>query len=246
MQEGMPGSACPDPVRFVPFERRARRADNLTREMWETIQSAKKNINGRAGISWRGVPMRKNPWDITLYPMMIWELQPRTIIELGAAEGASALWLADMATSFHLNTRIITVDINLDLLHVKDPRIEYVQFDLFDIGLEPFPVVLSELPHPWLLIEDTHKNLVRVLEHFDGHVIRGDYVIVEDTIHLPLLDTLGQFMQQHGSRYRVDTHYVDNFGYNNTWNWNSILACVEDPVPPDNGASANSARAWPS
>jgi hypothetical protein len=47
----------------------------------------------------------------------------------------------------------------------------------------------------------------------------------------PKLDILAQFMQRHGSRYRVDTHYVDNFGYNNTFCWNSILACVADPVP---------------
>ena len=166
-----------------------------------------------------------------MYPMIIWEAQPRTIIELGAYVGGSALWLADVATSFQLNSRVITADIDLSQLQVKDPRIEYVPFDVFKIGYKPFPVDLAELPHPWLIIEDTHKNIVPVLEYFDPHIIRGDYLIVEDTCHLPTLDLLEEFMQQYGSRYRVDTNYVDNFGYNNTWNWNSILACVEDPVP---------------
>jgi cephalosporin hydroxylase len=214
----------------MPFERRARRGD-ISLGTWEAIQGAKGQNNRKAGVSWRGVPMRKDPWDITMYPMIMWELQPRTIIELGAYVGGSALWLADVATAFNLNARIITVDIDLSQLQVKDPRIEYLQFDVFKIDYKPFPVAVSDLPHPWLLIEDTHQNIVPVLEYFDRHVIRGDYVIVEDTCHLPTLDVLEQFMEQHGSRYRVDTYYVDNFGYNSTWNWNSILACVEDPEP---------------
>jgi cephalosporin hydroxylase len=230
VREEETGSAYADPERFVPFELRARRADHLTLNMFKGIQAAKRRDNGKAGLTWRGVEMRKDPWDIALYPMLIWELQPRTIIELGAAAGGSALWLGDIANSFHLGTRVISVDIDLSQLQVKDPRVEYVQYDLFNIGFEPFPVAVADLPHPWLLIEDTHKNIVPVLEYFDPHVIRGDYVIVEDTCHLPTLDILGQFMEKHGSRYRVDTHYVDNFGYNNTWNWNSILACVENPV----------------
>jgi cephalosporin hydroxylase len=231
VREGVPGSAYTDRERFMPYELRARRVDYFTQEMWEAVQSAKRRDNGKAGVTWRGVELRKDPWDIALYPMLIWELQPRTIIELGAAAGGGALWMADIATAFHLNTRVITVDIDLGDLQVKDPRIEYVQFDMYNIDAKPFPVAVSDLPHPWLLIEDTHKNIVRVLEYFDRHVIRGDYVIVEDTCHPPTLDRLEQFMQQHGSRYGVDTHYVDNFGYNNTWNWNSILACVEDRVP---------------
>jgi cephalosporin hydroxylase len=230
VRKGIPGSAYLDPERFEPFERRARRADNLTTEVWDAVQSAKKHLNGKAGMSWRGVPLRKNPWDMTLYPMLMWELQPRTIIELGAAEGGSVLWIADIADAFHLNARIISVDNNLAGLHARDPRVEYVEFDMFDIDFDPFPVAVEELPHPWLLIEDTHKNIVPVLEYFDPHIIRGDYLIVEDTLAPPTHDELDQFMKKHGSRYRVDTHYVDNFGYNNTWNWNSFLACVENPV----------------
>jgi cephalosporin hydroxylase len=230
VQEVMPGSAYPDPARFEPFDRRARRCENFTREIWEAIQFAKLHVNGKIGLSWRGVPIRKNPYDMALYPMLIWELKPRTIIELGAAAGASALWMADIVSSFHLDTRIISVDIDLDQLQVKDPRIEFVQFDLQEIGIAPFPVALPALPHPWLISEDMHKNTVSVLKHFDRYVMPGDYVIVEDTCHLPQLDVLEQFMQEHGGRYRVDTYYVDNFGYNNTGNWNSYLACVEDPA----------------
>lgn len=225
------GSPYSNPRRFVPFENRERRVDNLNVKIWESVQAAKGQLNGKAGVSWHGVPLMKDPWDITMYPMIIWELAPRTIIELGAAAGGSALWMADITTAFELNTRIISAEIKLDQVRVNDPRIEFVNFDLCKIDSEPFPVDVQDLPHPWLLIEDAHVNLVRVLEYFDRHIVRGDYVIVEDTCYQPKLDILAQFMQRHGSRYRVDAHYVDNFGYNNTWCWNSILACVTDPAP---------------
>ena len=219
-----------DPERFVLFESRTRQSD-MPLEAWRAIEEAKWQRNGKAGVSWRGVPMRKDPWDITMYPMIICEQQPRTIIELGAWVGGSALWLADIATASHLDTRIISADISLTQLQVQDPRIEFVQFDMFKIDFKPFPVPVASLPHPWLIIEDTHKNVLSALKYFDPHVMRGDYVIVEDTIGLQTLGVLEQFMQEHGSRYRVDTYYVDNFGYNSTSNWNSILACVEDPSP---------------
>jgi tRNA (cmo5U34)-methyltransferase len=66
----MPGTEYPDPARFVPFERRARRSDVFTREIWEALQLAKRHDNGKAGISWRGVPIRKNPYELSLYPML--------------------------------------------------------------------------------------------------------------------------------------------------------------------------------
>jgi cephalosporin hydroxylase len=218
----------PDPQRFVPFRHRNRRSEFVTLEIWESVQQAKGQRNGKAGVSWRGVPLMKDPWDIALYPMIIWELQPRTIIELGAAAGGSALWMADITTSFKMEGRIISVDIQLDTIQVTDPRIEFIQFDLFNISTSGFPVPLQQLPHPWLLIEDAHVNLLNVLEYFDPHIIKGDYVVVEDTCDQKKYRTLEQFMQRHGMRYRVDTHYVDNFGYNNTWNWNSIMACMAD------------------
>ncbi len=220
-------SANLDPGRFVPFEQRARRADFLTLDIWRAVQLAKSQQNGKAGVSWRGVPLMKDPWDIALYPMIIWELQPSTIIELGAAAGGGALWMADITTSFGLKTRIISVDISLDDVRTADQRVEFVEFDLTEINARPLPIPVAELPHPWLLIEDAHVNLIEVLEYFDHYAVEGDYLIVEDTCNQAKLGILEQFMRKHGARYRVDTHYVDNFGYNNTWNWNSILACVD-------------------
>ena len=32
---------------------------------------------------------------VSLYPMLLFELKPKTIIEIGAFNGGSAIWLAD-------------------------------------------------------------------------------------------------------------------------------------------------------
>lgn len=226
LEEVVPESTYSETERFVPFETRTQRVDNLTKAIWSTVAAAKRGENGKAGVSWRGVPLRKDPWDMSLYPMIIWELKPRTIIELGTASGASALWMADIISAFHLDTRIISADIDTTQRKAQDSRVEFVQFDMFKIDHEPFPVDLSDLPHPWMVIEDSHANIAPLLEHFDRYTTRGDYLIVEDTLNPKLHAQLEKFMEKHGNRYRVDTHYVDNFGYNNTWNWNGFLTCV--------------------
>ncbi len=33
--------------------------------------------------------------DLAIYARLMWELKPRTVIEVGTAKGGSALWLAD-------------------------------------------------------------------------------------------------------------------------------------------------------
>ena len=46
---------------------------------------------------WRGAPCFKSAYDMAIYAMLIDELRPATIIELGSGTGASALLLADLA-----------------------------------------------------------------------------------------------------------------------------------------------------
>jgi cephalosporin hydroxylase len=218
----MPGT---DLARFQAFDARDQRSAAVSPELWRTVQCAKQGRDGKACVSWRGVPLLKDPLDMALYPMLLWELRPATIIELGAFAGGSALWLADMATTFDLSARILSLDLNLDQVQVQDPRIEFVRADFADVGTSGLPLPLGTLTHPWLVIEDAHVNLVGVLEYLDQHMTEGDYLIVEDTVWPRKHRFLGQFMESRGFRYGVDTRYADQFGYNGTWNWNAILRC---------------------
>ena len=51
-------------------------------------------------MTWRGIALGKSIYDFALIPMIIWEKQPATILELGSGEGASAMWMADLCKSY--------------------------------------------------------------------------------------------------------------------------------------------------
>lgn len=199
--------------------------------------------------TWKGIILPKGVTEIALYPMLLYELQPKTIIEIGAFNGGGAIWLADCLELFGIEARVYSVDIDLSLLDEKakaDSRINFIQGDSNNIGAAFPPELLSALPHPWLIIEDAHINLGGVLEYFHQNGLRsGDYLIVEDTNkeHWKLwadswddreemeqgskkMDDLRTWLQDREDEYLVDTYYQDMYGYNGSKNWNSILKRV--------------------
>ena len=51
--------------------------------------------------------------------------------------------------------------------------------------------MLGELPHPWLVIEDCHVNVMGLMEHFGEYMMPGEYFAIEDTNNLaPFWDAL--------------------------------------------------------
>ncbi|MEZ6120701.1 MAG: CmcI family methyltransferase [Pirellulaceae bacterium] len=222
--------------RFVPLSQREMKCD-LPKEAIRAISQ------GKHYISYRGIPMAKDPFDIVLYETLFYELQPKAIIELGAYTGASALWMADILKTFDCPAEIISVDIDLSLVDEQAQAAEHVRFiegDCHQIE-ELFPAkMLQELPHPFILIDDAHVNIDGVYGHFHQHALRsGDYFIVEDTV--PWIPgkfgeaddqtewgdwkwgEISEFFKNHEADYRVDQYYTDFFGYNTTWNWNGFL-----------------------
>ncbi|NES81686.1 MAG: cephalosporin hydroxylase [Moorea sp. SIO1G6] len=195
--------------------------------------------------TWQGIQMEKSPFEIAIYPMLIYELQPKTIIELGAATGGSAMWLADQLELFGIKGSIYSMDIDLSLIDEKaqaNPKIKFWEGDCNKIDLAWPTTLLSTLAHPWLIIEDVHINLVGVLNYFHHHGLQsGDYLIVEDTNKTMWdqwsdwhdqkfiermkrkISLLRNWLIQHQYDYLIDTYYQDMFGYNGSKNWNSIL-----------------------
>ena len=222
--------------RFVPFSEREMKCD-LPKSAFATIS------HGKHFMSYRGLSLAKNPFDLTLYSTLFFEVQPRTVIELGAYTGASALWMADTLKTYGLDSRVIAVDIDLALidgLAKQEPSIEFRQGDCNEIE-SLFPAEeLAELPHPLVLIDDAHVNVEGVYRHFHQHAMRtGDYLIIEDTVPW-IPGTFGQseddqewgdwkfreisrFFADEPTAYAVDRYYTDFYGYNATWNWNGFL-----------------------
>ncbi len=224
--------------RFVKISEREDRGD-IPQSTWLTLTE---NYHLQ---TWKGIPMDKSPIEIALYPMLIYELQPKTIIELGADTGGSAVWLADQLKLFDIEGLVYSVDIDLSLLYQKakaQPKIKFLEGDCNQIDLVLSTTLLSTLPHPWLIIEDAHVNLVGILDYFHNNGLQnGDYLIIEDTNKALWeawsdwedkefiermkckLNLLKNWLSQHQYEYLIDTQYQDLFGYNGSKNWNSML-----------------------
>ena len=222
--------------RFVPLGSREMRSD-IPKQAVASISE------GKHYISYRGAPMAKDPFDMVLYEILLFELQPRTIIELGAYTGASAMWMADTLRCQQIKSHVYSVDIDLELVDetaMQTPGVTFLQGDCNRIE-EIFPAdMLAGLPHPVMLIDDAHVNIHGVYSHFDAHALRsGDYLIVEDIV--PWIpgsfgktadetewgdwkwNEIREFFAGCDDAYLVDRYYTDFFGYNVTWNWNGFL-----------------------
>src|SRR5437763_8567733 len=146
----------------------------------------------RGGIrryTWRGVLCNKSPFDLALYPMLIWREKPRTIIEIGSKEGGSALWLWDTCHQFGLDTEIISVDIRQHAKVIQQ-GITFLRGDACNLESTLTPDMMARLQRPLLVIEDSaHRpaTTLAVLRFMDPYLRCGEYILIEDGI----VDTLG-------------------------------------------------------
>jgi cephalosporin hydroxylase len=187
--------------------------------------------------TWRGVLCNKNPFDLALYPMLLWRVKPATIIEIGSKEGGSALWLWQTCNAFHLKTQIVSIDIN-QRAKIKHPRITFLQGDGRDLSKTLSDDFLQSLARPWLVIEDADHHYLTtlgVMRFMDGYLRPGEYLLVEDGI----CDSFGTEGRYDGgpnraiveflkgrTDYEIDRSYCDFFGHNVTWNTNGYIRRV--------------------
>lgn len=171
-------------------------------------------------MHWKGMPIFKTVYDFSLYSMMIWDIRPKSIIEIGSGTGASAIWMADLVKSYSLECMIYTIDIS-------KPSIEYdgvcfMEGDANDIEAAFPESDLKTLPHPWLVIEDAHVNVIGVADHFGSEMRKGDYLVIEDTRSSKDKD-VSDWYEKQKENFLVDTLYTDFFGRNATCSPDSIF-----------------------
>jgi len=210
--------------RFTEVKTRIAESRRRSRRPWE-LQSAQ--MAPSQGVyeclHWRGMALFKTAFDFALYPMMLWEIKPRSILELGSGTGASAVWLSDVLSTFGVPGRVVSVD--LIKPPIDCPGVQFISGDCNNIETVLPMDLLKGLPHPWVVIEDAHVNTGGVLRHFRPLLRPGDYVIVEDSENK--ISTLNQFANEVGSEFMVDTRYTDFFGRNATCSKDSIFVKVQ-------------------
>jgi cephalosporin hydroxylase len=167
-------------------------------------------ING--SLQWRGLPLVKSVYDFALIPLILSELKPRTIIEIGSGSGASALWMSDLLKINGVVGQVFSIDTRK--IEHEHEGITFLQGNAEQIS-DWFPDdLLTQAEHPWLIIDDAHTTFYSVMSILDKMTRPGDYVILEDSQNQQ--KALAKFLMQRNHAYLVDTYYVDFFGRNAT------------------------------
>lgn len=189
--------------------------------------------------TYRGIPMAKWPFEVALYPMLVWDLKPKTIIEIGSLAGGSALWLSDLMKTFEIDGRVISIDRNLPKISFRRDNIEFFECDALHLERVLTPSILGSLERPLLVIEDSahfSEICLAVARFFDRVLRPGDYMIIEDSNIAELgvgdefnggpIGAIAQFLAETEGRYEIDARYCDRFGPNVTSNPNGYLRRV--------------------
>jgi cephalosporin hydroxylase len=206
--------------RFVPWRQRQQLIADLDGEPIRGTELGFRQLLYGQGAGptfrWRGVPCFKSIYDVVIYTMLIGELRPAAIIELGSGTGGSALLFADLCTALGLTTQITSID--TAIVDVPDPRICFVRADCPD-WLEVRVKSKGEMRRPCLLIEDFHGDLTGIFKNIDLLLEDGDYFVIEDSSSKQ--QRIAELIADRP--YLIDAKYTDFFGVNCTSAMNSIF-----------------------
>mgnify|MGYP003488919643 CR=1 FL=1 len=191
--------------------------------------------DGHHNVSYRGVRYIRCPFDYIMYQMIINEVKPDLIIEVGTNAGGGALYMSDIMNNVG-HGEIHTIDIvnMVDNELVKNhPRIKR-----FLGGYQSYDLKLAEGFETVLVIDDgshTYDDVISALNKFKDIPSVNSYFIVEDGIIDELgysdynggpLRAIGEFLEGN-SDYVIDRRWCDFFGKNATFNVNGYLKKIK-------------------
>ena len=188
---------------------------------------------GHHKVKYRGIKLIKDPVDYLLYQMIINEVKPDLIIEIGTTHGACALYMADMLDLIGNGGVVHTIDIMeypMDNLVLNHPRIVR-----FLGGFENYNLENAKGFNNILVIDDgshLYGHVKSAMDKFKDIVSVNSYLIIEDgmLIHIGLeqqydggpLRAISEFLPNN-TNFQIDRKWCDFFGKNATFNPNGFL-----------------------
>ena len=187
---------------------------------------------GHFHVKYKGVPAVKCPFDYVLYQMLLWEVKPDLVIEIGTHKGGSALYLADLL-ELNGTGEIHTIDLpgnKEDASLHTHPRISvfrkgFINYDTSNLSSYKNILVIEDGSH---LYGDT----MAALEKFAPFVTKNSYFIAEDGIVTELgkekefnggpQKAVTEFLEKNNN-FEIDRKWCDFFGPNATFNVNGYL-----------------------
>lgn len=192
--------------------------------------------NGHFKVTYRGVPMLKCPFDYVMYQMIISELKPDLVIEIGTNFGGTSLYIADLMEAIgHGEVHTIDIEDRVNNVVKQHPRIKFFtngwkKYDLND-NVRDFQkiIVIDDASH---IYEDT----LETIKTFSKIIPVGSYLIIEDGIVTRLkragllnggpLRAINEFLKTNDD-FVIDNKLCDMFGKDTTFNTNGYLKRIK-------------------
>lgn len=203
----------------------------------ERVELGLKGLNaGHHKVTYKGVKAIRCPFDYVIYQMLIGEVRPDLIIEIGSHEGGGAMYLSDLLKAYGIDGQIHTIDIHEN---AKKNIEGYSNIIFFEGGAENYDLSLANKFKKILVIEDaahTYECTKNAIDKFASVVSKDSYLIVEDGIVNELglekeygggpLKAIREFLPVH-PEFIVDRKWCDMFGKNATFNVNGYLKKIK-------------------
>lgn len=154
---------------------------------WKKTTKAFFDAGAWRGLTYRGVPIGKNPLDLWQYQEIIERTRPALLIELGTWYGGSALWFHDQLRAVS-GGKVISVDFN-SRHRPKWPKPDEISY-LVGPSTSPaiFDAIAQVAKHaagPVMVSADSghrYRNVMAELELYAELVSPGAYYVVEDGV----------------------------------------------------------------
>lgn len=191
--------------------------------------------DGHFKVKYMGISAIRCPFDYIMYQMIISELKPDLVIEIGSSDGGGALYIADLMEIIG-NGIVHTIDIidRVNETTKNHPRIKH-----FLSGWKGYDLKEATDFSKILVIEDgshMYEDSLGALCKFAPLVSLNSYLIVEDGIVNELgrgkwfnggpLRAIREFLKSN-ENFKVDRTYCDMFGKNATFNVNGYLKRIK-------------------
>ena len=199
------------------------------------IFNLKTIYNGHYNVTYRGIPMLKNPFDYVLYQMLINDIKPDLIIEIGSYNGASALYYSDILDLIG-NGIVHSIDIE-DHVHQLAKQKSNIKF--FTTGYQNYDLNNAKEFNKIMVIDDGshyYEDVLKALNKFSVLININSYYIVEDGVVSALgmknkfnggpLKAIDEFLKNN-KNFIIDRKYCYFFGKNATFNVNGFLKRIK-------------------
>lgn len=143
-------------------------------------------------FSWCGIPVIRLPDDILVFQELVWDLEPKVIVEIGVARGGSVILSSSFLHLLGNNGRVFGIDIdirthnrvaienhklskNVTLIEGDSTSPQIISYLKNQLGEELIDILVLDSNH-------THEHVYNELNAYADLVRVGGYIVLPDTV----------------------------------------------------------------